>query len=339
MAVAVPAHSRLPRSPRWLVSWRWGLRGAGLLACAAALLLTPEIVASALHGGKPLTPIGIESLLAYRALCLAAGVSLLGLAELLPRVALQPELLLGPLCGLLPLGVLMACVALKSVLGPEHVAYTGLVREDGLVEDATSVAYLGAGCVAVVVARGLRLRGERALAGLWSLLVLALVLFCLEEISWGQRVFGVPTPELFTSNVQGEINLHNLPFLQRFLHGAYIGAGLFGGLAWALIPERSPARILELARWILPPASLFSYFLPVALFYLVFDYTPQSWIGSDGLRFGFVSTFDQEPVELLLSLGFLLFALQGWARLRSPWTGRAQPGSPSAPGRLRISPR
>ena len=339
MAVAVRAHSRAPQSPRWLVGWRWGLRGAGLLACAAALLLTPEIVASALHGGEPLTPIGIESLLAYRVLCGVAGLSLLGLAELLPRFAPEPERLLGPLCGLLPLGVLMACVSLKSVLGPEHTAYTGLVREDSLVEYATSVAYLGAGWVAVVVALGLRRRDVRALAGLWSLLALTLMLASLEEISWGQRLFGVQTPELFTSNVQGEMNLHNLPLPQRCLHGAYIVVGLFGGLAWALVPRWSPARFREFARWILPASSLFSYFLPVALFYLVFDFTPQRWIGSDGLRFGFVSTFDQEPAELLLSLGFLLLAVQGWARRRLPWIGRSQPGSSSAPGRLRISPR
>jgi hypothetical protein len=135
------------------------------------------------------------------------------------------------------------------------------------------------------------------------------------------------------------MNLHNLPFPQRCLHGAYFAVGLFGGLAWALVPARSSARFRELARWILPRGSLFGYFLPVALFYLVFDFSPQRWIGSDGLRLGFVSTFDQEPVELLLSLGFLLFAIQGWARLRMPWIGRSHPGSPSAPGRLRISPR
>ena len=96
-----------------------------------------------------------------------------------------------------------ACVALKAVLGPEHGAYTALVREDGPVECATSLAYLGAGCVAWLVARGLRRRGERALWALWSLLALALVLVCLEEISWGQRLFGVQTPEVLARQRSG----------------------------------------------------------------------------------------------------------------------------------------
>ncbi len=340
MAGAARAHAGAPRSPRWLVSLRWTLRGVGCLLCAAAFWVTPAVVASAIHGGEPLTDIGVDSLFAYRVLSLVAGGALLALAELLPKLALQPEVLLGPLCGLLPLGVLTACIALKLALAPEHVAYTALVGEDGPVEYATSVAYLAAGGVAVIVARGLLRRGERVPALLWAGLALALVLAGFEEISWGQRLFGVQTPELLASNTQHEMNLHNLPWAQRCLHAAYIVIGLFGGLAWALVPRRAPARLRELANWFLPAAALSSYFLPVAVFYLVFDFTPQRWIGTDGLRFGFISTFDQEPVEMLLAFGFLVFTLYAWARLHG-WVRdfRSQPGSPSAPGRRRISPR
>jgi hypothetical protein len=215
-----------------------------------------------------------------------------------------------------------------------------MVREDGPVEYATSAAYLGAGVIAGIVARGLQRRGERALAVLWVGLALLLVLAGLEEISWGQRLFGVQTPDLFASNVQNEMNLHNLPLVQHSLHGAYIAVGLFGAFAWALVPRCCPARWREFVGWIVPGSALFSFFLPVALFYLVYDFTPQRWVGSDGLRFGFVSTFDQEPAELLLALGLLVFAVHAWARLHG-WVREraAQSGSPSAPGRRRISPR
>jgi len=340
MAVAAGAHVHAPRSPRWLASLRWTLRSAGCLGWTAAVFVTPELVARVLGRSEPLTDIGIESLVTYRLLCAVAGSALVALAELLPRIARKPEALLGPLCGVLPLGLLTACVVIKAALSPQHVAYVTLVGEDGPVEYATSVAYLGAGWMAVRVARGLSRRRERLLAGLWCAFALALVLASFEEISWGQRLFGVQTPGLLASNVQHEMNLHNLPWAQRCLHGAYILVGLFGGLAWALVPARSPARLRELASWLLPPASCFSYFLPVALFYLVFDLTPQRWIGAGGLRFGFISTFDQEPAELLLSLGFLLFTLHAWARLQG-WLRDvpSQPGSPSAPGRRRISPR
>jgi hypothetical protein len=140
------------------------------------------------------------------------------------------------------------------------------------------------------------------------------VVACLEEISWGQRLFGVPTPPLLEANVQHEMNVHNLPAMQRFLHLGYIAVGLFGGLGWALLGGRVPARFRELVSWLVPPRWLLGCFLPVAVFYALFDFTPQGWIDAGGLRFGFLSTFDQEPAELLLSLGFLLFAAHALVR-------------------------
>jgi len=339
MAVAARAQAGAPRDPRWLRRLRWTLRSAGLLLFAAALWLTPEVFAQAFHGGEPLTEIGDASMLAYRVLAVVGGGALLALAEQLPRLARQPELLLGPVCGLVPLGVLTACVALKLVLGAEHSAYTALVREDGPVEYATSAAYFAAGWIAALVARGLLRRDERMLGALWCGLAAALVLAGFEEISWGQRLFGVETPELLASNVQNEMNLHNMPWAQRGLHAAYVVVGLFGALAWALVPARSSPRVREVASWLLPAGVLFSFFLPVAIFYLILDLTPARWVGSDRLRFGFVSLFDQEPVEMLLALGFLAFTLHAWARLHGWESDGAQPGSPSAPGRRRISPR
>jgi hypothetical protein len=340
MALAARAHAGSPPFPRWLVNLRWTLRSVGWLLLAAALFVTPELLADAKPGHEPLTDIGVASLVAYRVLSVLGGAVLLALAELLPTLAQEPEQLLGPLCGLVPLGILSACVALKLALGAEHPSYTGLAGEDGLVEYATSAAYLGASWVAALVARGLWRRNQRGLASLWSGLAVLLVLAGLEEISWGQRLFSVQTPELFASNVQHEMNLHNLPWAQRSLHAAYVAVGLFGALAWALVPRRAPAAWRELAGWLVPSAALFSFFLPVALFYLVWDYTPRSWIGPGSLRLGFVSAFDQEPAELLLSLGFLAFALHAWARLHG-WVRESarQSGSASAPGRLRINPR
>jgi hypothetical protein len=293
------------------------LRGSGLLGCVAAIALTPELVSRLLREGRPLMPAGVEALLAYRALALAAGAALVVLAELLPRLVSRPdERLLQPLAIAIPFSVLAVCAVLKGVLGAEHGAYTGLAGEDGVVEYTTSLAYFGAGCFAVAVARGLERARERVLAWLWAGLAVALWIVSLEEISWGQRLFELPTPVLLEANVQHEMNMHNLPLIQRFLHAAYVTVGLLGGFAWALLAGRRSARFRELARWLVPPRWLVACFLPVALVYLVLDYTPAAWVGSDGLRFGFFSTFDQEPAELLLSLGFLLFAAHAFANLR-----------------------
>jgi hypothetical protein len=317
LSVAIRAHVKPPRAPRWLAALRWCLRGSGLLGCVAGIALTPELVSRLLREGEPLMPAGVESLLAYRALALTAGATLIVVAELLPRLlSRRGDRLLKALAIWLPGAVLAICAALKAVLGPEHGAYTGLAREDGLVEYATSASYLVAGCLAVQVARGLDRAQEQLLAWLWAGLAIALWIVSLEEISWGQRLFELPTPVLLEANVQHEMNLHNLPFVQRSLHTAYIAVGLLGSLAGALLAGRGAARFRKLVRWLAPPGWLLACFLPVALFYLALDYTPAAWVGSDGLRFGFISVYDQEPAELLLSLGFLLFAGHALANLR-----------------------
>jgi hypothetical protein len=216
-------------------------------------------------------------------------------------------------------------VAIKVWLGPEHAAYTGLVGEDHVVEYATSVVYFSAGCFAVVVARGLWRRQERWLGALWLGLAAALAIVSLEEISWGQRLFGVPTPAALEANVQSEMTLHNMPLLHDFLPFFYAAVGLFGGLGWALLGGRGSARFRTLVRWLVPRSSLAACFLPVVLVYGVLELTPARWVGPDGLRFGFVSTYDQEPAELLLSLGFLLFAVHGCARLQG-WLRESDTG-------------
>jgi hypothetical protein len=92
--------------------------------------------------------------------------------------------------------------------------YEYVLGEDRLVENATAVALFIAGGVFVAVA------GRRRRAGMsWSMpagLAVLLVIGAFEEISWGQRIFGVQSPELFQRySDQREINLHGV--LQRLL--------------------------------------------------------------------------------------------------------------------------
>jgi len=67
------------------------------------------------------------------------------------------------------------------------------------------------------------------------------LLVLMEEISWGQRIFGLATPEFLEHiNRQHEISLHNIGFLQRFRHVPLI---LFGTTGAGLILFRK--RILQ----------------------------------------------------------------------------------------------
>jgi hypothetical protein len=96
-----------------------------------------------------------------------------------------------------------------------------LTVEDGVFETVTALAFLASSLTLVLLfikyPQGNDLSFMRTKRNLFILL-LALFFFVGfgEEISWGQRILHVHTPEsLKESNMQGEINLHNLAIFHR----------------------------------------------------------------------------------------------------------------------------
>jgi hypothetical protein len=85
-----------------------------------------------------------------------------------------------------------------------------LTLEDGLFENLTAVFYVAGSLLCLIGFFAGHRRSPWRVK--YSLLGWAALLFFLgmEEISWGQRVFGVETPEFIASrNLQNETNLHN----------------------------------------------------------------------------------------------------------------------------------
>ena len=83
-----------------------------------------------------------------------------------------------------------------------------LYREDGIAESLTSIFYLLSTVICLIIFW--KARGYKYLR--INLLILALLFFFvgMEEISWGQRVFNLMTPEVMKGiNIQNEITLHN----------------------------------------------------------------------------------------------------------------------------------
>ena len=59
------------------------------------------------------------------------------------------------------------------------------------------------------------------------ILCIAWLIFALEEISWGQRIFGIESPEFFLGhNYQQETNIHNF-FINPLAQWYYNGFNLF----------------------------------------------------------------------------------------------------------------
>ena len=91
-------------------------------------------------------------------------------------------------------------------------------REDGLVESAGAALLLFAAIFLWAAATFSHRAKAGGLYTFW-LALLGMVLFVGfgEEISWGQRLLGLQTPELLSDlNAQGEINIHNLWLFQAY---------------------------------------------------------------------------------------------------------------------------
>ena len=92
--------------------------------------------------------------------------------------------------------------------------FAGLFLEDGLMEWATFISFAVAGILFLRVALIMRGSGDRTsvrLRWLFYGLVVGVWFVAFEEISWGQRLFGWGTPEVFdVHNLQSETNLHNI---------------------------------------------------------------------------------------------------------------------------------
>ncbi len=112
---------------------------------------------------------------------------------------------------LLSLAALIGLVGLVlSHVAPEFYVERYVI-EDGAIEWLTVIALVAS--AALMLARAWKLKKVRTPLFLFvTLMAAAVFLFGAgEEISWGQRIFSVETPEwLAERNKQSEMNLHNL---------------------------------------------------------------------------------------------------------------------------------
>lgn len=204
-------------------------------------------------------------------------------------------------------------IALKAA--SRLVYWKVMAVEDGPAEYMTSLAYLVASGIALQIWWRVPDRWKSP-AG-WMAASCALVFFvvAMEEISWGQRIFEIQSPEFFeANNHQGEITLHN--FLSRYpLHMVYIVVGLYGALAWKWFPQQWRERFPRVAQFLVPDRILLWYFLPTALLYIYYDYLSVLLVNGLGLSLfqwqsgmdAWIISKDQEPIELLMAIGVMCF--------------------------------
>ncbi len=228
-------------------------------------------------------------------------------------------------------GIILFCLYVFLKWRLPDVFYT-LDREDSIIEYAQSSFFFAAGIfsfLAFTVVR--KLNVKKTLRNVWLALLLlsAIVLMVLagEEISWGQRIFGISTPEeLKAINQQDETTLHNVSFIFKYVYDAYLLMGIYGILSWVVfyIPLRIRGiKISEYLRPVLSRWYLIPYFV-VIIGYVVWRYSltdfheiTAQYFGTNGFLVD--NSFDiwEEAAELFPAIAVFLIFLRGYVYLRN----------------------
>ena len=294
-------------SRAWSPNLTTRLLGVALALFALLLFLSSPALLAELRG-DPMLPGTIDR---FNFLRLSVGALATGAAAWCfvrtQNRGCQPLL---QLVAAVPYAALLVVVLYKMLFGVRDGFYLRFIREDGPVEYLTAVVFLAGGMVAAVAAyRARDWQTQTAVA----LLAFALLFAGFSEISFGQRLLGLETPEALREiNRQQEISIHNIYGIESFVYGVVpfllLGYALFSRSAARGLAHTAAGRYLspDLLAVVIVPWFAVGYFLPMAIFSfkraMVHDHVWQ----------------DQEPGELFIAFGLLFVALNAWYVLSRP---------------------
>jgi len=191
----------------------------------------------------------------------------------------------------------------------DYSTYEPLGLEDGLIEWLQFFFFFISSIFAFLIALGNK-RINKSIFIIYLLLSLSLIFIALEEISWGQRLFGVESYSIFDgikelpllkSNVQRETNLHNFESIHSKIRYVYLAICFYGCFSWLLSFKKFGENVKRFLKYFLIPPILIPYF-----FFLLINVF-------DPLKF---APQDFEVTELLLSLGIALFLMLTYRDVR-----------------------
>lgn len=225
------------------------------------------------------------------------------------------------LVALFPLFFIAGALAMKMLL-PGLNRF--LIKEDGLVESATALGFLLAGGIALLLALRLH-RDRRSLLALLHMgLAIGMVFAMLEEISWGQRILNLEPSEYFVENsTKAEINVHNLKQFPLWI--AFLAVGFYGAFSRLLVPPALRRRFPLEVELLTPRLAVSAYFFMTFAIHTYMEYVYHTIMRPMGIvirrDYGWEDHLiigkDQEVLELLLAMGFLIFILDNWQRYKA----------------------
>lgn len=184
-----------------------------------------------------------------------------------------------------------------------------LVEDDHLVEYSQFLLLIFSSLISFLLGK-YWWKKEKILAILFFLLALGCFFVAGEEISWGQRIFNIETPQqLAEKNMQQELTVHNIGVLFSLVYRAYMFIGLLGSTAWfflKIIRKFLSEKIKLILSNIIPDWYLAPYFA-VAFFYNLERFYLHPRAGEE---------LWEEPMELLLMLALSVFLLIKYFRVK-----------------------
>ena len=212
----------------------------------------------------------------------------------------------------LPIFFISIIILLKIFLGVDSSEYREVVKEDGPIEYATTfVLFCSAIFSGLLISFFLR-TGHKLYSLIYLVVTIGLVFFAFEEISWGQRIFGFETPDLFSSNVQGETTIHNLDFIQEQNAKIWGVAGFIGAFGWIIFPKRKNKIYSFFTTFLIPRWFFMLYFIPLLGFFFISLFIQPNPDYANKIYLDLIIERDQEIAELLFFLGILFFMVTNY---------------------------
>jgi len=154
---------------------------------------------------------------------------------------------------IMPLGILLINSWIVSLLFLDPILFSGLAREDVLIEPLSALFFFVGSTVLLRQAYKLysqKISYQLLTMGILCCLVIVYFVIAMEEVSWFQRVVEFETPDAFTTNLQGEFNLHN--FATKIFENAFYTGGFLWliGLPFLKLTSSFPLRLKILERFV-----------------------------------------------------------------------------------------
>ena len=213
----------------------------------------------------------------------------------------------------------MGCVVLLKLSVQDIYRYKRLLGEGGILEYLQALILFTSAWISWLISKDLRKRLFMRLHSVVYAIISFVMLFVgLEEIAWGQILFGWKTPENIAAvNAQNQTTLHNLDFFQNYLdlNLFVVSVVLLMLVLWRPSVRWKPTTTLDRNRISISDFFIPRYFWPLFLCAAFLSYFVATESGTE-----FVINIDQEWAEFLLYLAAGLNLLRTYILL-----GNAQP--------------